>query len=388
MPLMKLNGQFHAKTIMNTLLKDWRKNAKDCASRYHLSLENKSLKALARHFIQNENFRIMLMEERRQHYHRSNNPLMMVQEIEAILKALPQIARHVDCASHIVKICPQALPLFEHLAHHTKLILAILFNHPERISTYPQLMDSAKLEIALNYNPVIYKYLPEELKKNHRLAKIAISSSVLNQSGNIDRAYGMYPHLSDELKENHDITLTAIKYYPSNFKNLSIAQRKDKEIIKKALHTVFYEQQYCSFYYVQDILPHIDESYFNDFNNLKWLMRAFEKNLESSCLNTESTLIAFTALMKKAGNINHEVARFFNVQEMPSYLEKLIREHNYKIYQDSIPSGLEKDANDFFREHFPKLEKSFNRYLLMKKLTTILDMDKNEDSDSMQLAKI
>jgi hypothetical protein len=385
---MKLNGQFHVKIIMNTLLKDWRKSAKDCASRYQLLLRNQSLNELGKAFMQNESFRLMLIEQRHQHYHKKNNLAGIVEEFSQVLKAIPQIARHVDCVSQIVKLCPQTLPLFENLANHTKVVLAILFNNPEKITTYPQFLQTGKLEMALAYNPVIYKYLPENQKNNARLAKLAISSTIFSQNSGIDRLYGMYPHLTPELKQNREIALNAIKYYPANFKNLDNNLKKDIQIIKRTLHSVFYEHQYCSYYHVQDILPHIDESYFKDYSNIKWMMRAFSKNLEETCLNTESTLIAFTTFMKKAGNQNSEVKNFFNIKDMPGYLENLIRNHNYKIYENSIPSGLEKDANDFFRQEFPRLETTFNRYLLMKKLTNMVGVQRNINNETINLEDI
>lgn len=388
---MKLNRQFHVKIIMNTLLKDWRKSAKDCASRYQLLLKNQSLNELGKAFIRDETFRLMLIEQRHQHYHKKNNLAGIVEEFAQVLKAIPQIARQVDCVSQIIKLCPQTVSLFENLANHPKVVLAILFNHPEKITLYPQFLQAGKLEMALSYNPVIYKYLPEHQKSNARLAKLAISATVFSQNSGIDRLYGMYPHLSTELKQDREIALNAIKYYPANFKNLDNNLKKDMQIIKRALHSVFYEHQYCSFYHIQDILPHVDESYFKDYANIKWMMRAFSKNLEETCLNTESTLIAFTTFMKKAGNQNLEVKNFFNIKDMPGYLENLIRDHNYKIYQNSIPSGLEKDANDFFRQEFPRLESTFNRYLLMKKLTDMVGGQRNfdnEDSDSDNLVKI
>lgn len=305
--------------------------------------------------------------------------------LEQLIQKYKKLSTNVEFAFEVLKYDYSLIEEFASIANHPKIKLAALGKYPEKIKEYSDWDTEKKLIYAIKFNPIVYRYLTEQFKNNEKIIKILLSTTILHPQKETDTQIGMFFDIPQQYQENKNLIKLALKSYPRLLSHLPLSNREDHELIMIALKQGFYEKDMNAFYNLQNIIPYVDSKFFKEMNNIKWLMKGFQYNVEEATLNTDCAMLVFCHFMRESSKYIKEVKEFFETMGIIEKFENMLAKHRFKLYSDDIvPTGIEPEANRFFEEIFPKLSNKFEQYLLYRTLNNELSqVEKNENRNKI-----
>lgn len=296
--------------------------------------------------------------------------------INSLIEFDISLSKCVEFAFEAIKYDAELIELFPQINTHPRLKLAVLAKSPKSFQQYQDWQNERKAILAIQFNSLVYRYLPENLKKNEKVIISALSQHIFYPELDKDEKYGIFFDLPTEYQQNKKIIKCAVKHYPAIFNKLPSQYRKDDEIVLAVLKKGFYEKDVSAFYHLQEVVPYVEKEFYQSVENIQWMMKGFEKNVENASMYTDCTILIFCSFMRASSKIHQNLKEFFEQMNIKERFENMLKKHQFKLYSDDLnPTGVEPEANEFFEEIFPNLSKNFEHFILMNQLKKDLSIN-------------
>lgn len=289
--------------------------------------------------------------------------------IENMLILVPELANNIPFISQTVKTDYRLLEFFPKYKNHKVIKMALLAHQPELINQYNTWFNIKNLKKAINYNPLVYIYIPEEFKSNKDLVKAALKGSILYKKTEYNKKFGVFEEVPDIYQQDNSMIHIVLKNYPSIYSILDKKHKENNEITYRALTSIFYDEDSSYYGQMNNVIPYVMDNFYDDAKNILWVLNAFKENLENIRFNIDLSMSNFNIFINKACQLNHNFSAFSTQLQIKDFFNALITNHSNNLYKNDIyPTGIEEDALSFFKNSLQGLYKNFTSFLLFKKL--------------------
>lgn len=293
------------------------------------------------------------------------SPLSYPLAIKELLEYDNSFLYNVKFVIEALKYDINLLDCFSHYKDNEQVQLIQMRHYPELILTFPHWLKEKNAIKAVRYNPLVYKFLPEELKNNKKIIKNALSSPLLYSI----KQSTMFFDIPTDYQEQYLYLKIALGNTPKLYQNLPIHQKNNARVIKLLLKHCFYAKDNCSYYDLQHILPFVEEAYFKKIDNIIWLAQAFEDTVKANDIYYECTMISFYTFLNNSINQNKIAKKFFTLHGLDKSFNTILSNYHERLYKkDLFPTGLEIEIKEFFNNNFTNLAKSLKSFILLNKI--------------------